>query len=44
MILQETFQWVEDWWDEKGFPRPIREDFSIPQIGDRITYITPAGR
>jgi len=28
-----VFQWVEDWWDEKGFPRTIKGDFSSPQSG-----------
>lgn len=28
-----VFQWIEDWWDEKGFPRSIMGDFSPPQSG-----------
>lgn len=28
-----VFQWVEDWWDEAGYPRSARDDFSPPQDG-----------
>jgi len=28
-----AFQWVEDWWDEEGFPRSLKGDFSPPQSG-----------
>jgi len=27
------FQWVEDWWDEAGFPRSVQGDFTPPQDG-----------
>jgi formylglycine-generating enzyme required for sulfatase activity len=28
-----VFNWVEDWWDEAGFPRAKNGDFSAPQDG-----------
>ena len=28
-----VFNWVEDWWDEAGFPRTAQGDFSPPQSG-----------
>jgi len=28
-----VFQWVEDWWDEEGFPRSISGDFAPPHNG-----------
>lgn len=28
-----AFQWVEDWWDEAGFPRAAHGDFTPPQDG-----------
>lgn len=28
-----VWQWCEDWWDEAGYPRSARGDFSPPQSG-----------